>query len=99
MSFFPLQLSCQNEEGQEIILWINLRYSSTRFCRPVQFEFTKETAEKTVNTVKNIEDQIKRLHNTCISDEFGKQIYIKHTLILSMVDGKVKFFVPVTINT
>jgi len=52
--------------------------------------FKKETAESTKEEVKDIEEQINNLYNTyaLYSDQV---VQVKHTLIFSMVDGKVIF--------
>lgn len=38
----PLQLICSDAKK---IIWENPRPNSTRFCRPIQFRFIKETSE------------------------------------------------------
>lgn len=45
VSYVPLQLLGISEENhKDFILWINPRPSSTHFCRPISFEFIKETS-------------------------------------------------------
>lgn len=45
-SLVPLQLRCKRNESY-FTIWENPRYSSTRFCRPIMFEYIKETKEST----------------------------------------------------
>lgn len=91
VSLVPLQLSCSNNSGKKVIVWKNIKYSSTRFCRPVQFQFAKETPEKTRATVQEINNEIEHLQNSTVLIAEEKEIAIKHSLILSMIDGKVHF--------
>lgn len=92
-SIVPLELRCllndnNTNDGKYDIIWENPTPSSTRFCRPIKFMFKKETAENTREEVKDIETQISELHNSNITYN-NRTIQIKHTLIFSMVDGKV----------
>lgn len=88
VSLVPLQLQCMNN-NEKIVLWSNPRYSSTRFCRPLKFIFMKENNDKTIEMYTEIEDEIARLTNTIIYINDISIISIKHTLIFSMIDGKV----------
>lgn len=88
VSLVPLQLQCVNN-NEKIVLWSNPRYSSTRFCRPLKFIFMKENNDKTIEMYTEIEDEISRLTNTIIYINDISIISIKHTLIFSMIDGKV----------
>lgn len=62
--------------------------SSPRFCRPIRIRFLHETANITKNEIKYVEDQIKKLTKTELSNSKGV-MYILHTLVLTMVDAKV----------
>lgn len=61
--------------------------SSTRFCRPIKFDYKKESAELTRTEVALIQDQIDELNPTSIS--MNNQIKIHHELLFTMIDGKV----------
>jgi len=88
-SLVPLELRCfpiRNNDSD--IIWQNSVPSSTKFCRPIKFMYKKETTENTKKEVKEIEEQIINLCNTDVL--FNDQVVqVKHTLIFSMVDGKV----------
>lgn len=79
-SLVPLRLVC----GKKVV-WQNPRPSSPRFCRPIRMRYIKETKDVTNEEIKYIEDQAKNLQVTKI----GENVTVKHTLLLTMVDGKV----------
>ena len=81
----PFRFAANDDLGNEVIFWANSKYSLTLFCRPIQFEFAKETTEKTKSTQANIENQIVNLTPTLISSN----VTIGHKLIMSMINGKV----------
>lgn len=82
ISLTPLQLSSASK-----VLWKNPCPSSTRFCRPIQFEFIKENRVTTVETYRNIQRQIADLEYTeIVSDD--KTMSIRHKLHGAMFDGK-----------
>ncbi|XP_017473241.1 PREDICTED: uncharacterized protein LOC108364163 [Rhagoletis zephyria] len=82
-SIVPLRLEC----GEKII-WQNPRPSSTRFCRPLKIEFIKETAITSKLEHDRVSEEIKHLNNSTV--ELGeKVVVVRHSLILSMIDGKV----------
>ncbi|KAL4720538.1 hypothetical protein ACJJTC_001434 [Scirpophaga incertulas] len=70
------------------VLWNSPAPSSVRFCRPILIEFSKETPEKTTLVVNDINAQILALNPSLINHN-GEGIEIKHTLFLTMIDGKV----------
>ncbi|KAE9522334.1 hypothetical protein AGLY_017280, partial [Aphis glycines] len=91
-SIVPLELRSHSEvndvENNYEVIWTNPSPSSTKFCRPIKYIFKKETIESTKEEVKDIETQILKLVNTDVI--FNESIvHVKHTLIFSMVDGKV----------
>lgn len=88
-SLVPIQLRCL-VEGETTIIWQNPKSSSTRYYRTIQFLFKKETAESTIQEVNAIEIQIQKLSETAVSYN-NINLEIKHQLIFSMVDGKVKY--------
>lgn len=82
-SLVPLQVRSASN-----ILWQNPAPSSTRYCRPISFEFEKETKEKNIEKWNFIKDEIKSLHPTKLSIS-GKDVNATHELQLTMIDGKV----------
>ena len=88
-SLVPLQLHTKEKpQSEKTIIWQNPRPSSTRYCRPVRFQFKKETAEVTKEEAAHIENQIAKLLPTqaTVSENV---VSISHKLLLTMVDGKV----------
>lgn len=83
----PLQLQTASQEGHPIILWRNPRPSSVRFCRPIHFQFVKETKEIIKIERENIEAQISQLIPLTITNPV--KITVKYRLTLTMADGKV----------
>lgn len=82
-AFVPLRLS----DGQNII-WQNPRPSSTLYCRPIKFIFSKETNEFTITETNKVLEEVSQLLPTpCSVGE--SQITVKHDLLLTMTDGKV----------
>jgi hypothetical protein len=69
-------------------VWKNPRPCSTRYCRPIMFEYAKETSEKIKEEVTLMENQIKILQPTIVT-AFGRDIKVVHRFFLTMVDGKV----------
>jgi len=63
-SIVPIQLVSNDNIKQ---YWQNSRPSSPRLCRPIQFEFAKETPELIKQTVQYIEEKISSLHKTIIN--------------------------------
>lgn len=80
-SLVPIKI--YNNSNKEI-LWQNNCPSSTRFCRPIQFQFVKEDKNTVKSCVDHIENQISSLKLTSLED-----ISIKHQLILTMIDNKI----------
>lgn len=84
-SLVPIKLV---DEISQSVIWQNPTPSSVRYCRPILIKFTKETPEITRAIVDDIEAQICTL--TPYSEiKNGKQIFIKHKLFFTMIDGKV----------
>lgn len=82
----PLQLQTVSQE-HPIILWKNSRPSSVRFCRPVHFQFIKETKEVIKTEREYIERQISQLTPLMITNPV--KVTVKYRLTLTMADGKV----------
>lgn len=87
-SLVPLQLYYQQPDKDKIIVWQNPRPSSTRFCRPIRFQFQKETTQLSLAEMRHVEEQIEKLQPTTYKLQ-DHDISIKHVCIMSMIDGKV----------
>ena len=88
-SLVPLQMYFQpSHSSEKIIVWQNPRPSSTRFCRPLRFQFKKETTALASEEQKHFEGQIDKLIPSEL-EVSGNPVTIKHELLLTMVDGKV----------
>lgn len=83
VSMVPLTLN--SESNNEF--WRNNSPSSTRYCRPISFEFAKETKDKVEEVVGKINSQIAALKPTQISIH-NREINVKHNLVFTMIDGK-----------
>jgi len=70
------------------IIWKNPRPASTRYCRPVRFQFIKESTKFSIEEEKYFKEKITNLVKTeiIVGD---KTIYVQHILQLTMVDGKI----------
>lgn len=86
ISMVPLCLRVDGEESS--VLWNNPRPSSTKYCRPIKFEYEKETKEKTQDEVSSIKEEIKNLLPTKIETNNGTYL-IGVDMHVTMVDGKV----------
>lgn len=87
ISIVPLKLEKVDNNVKEIV-WENLRYSSPLFCRPILFEFTKETSEKTREYITDIQNQLQTLSPTTLAIE-NTQFSVQHDLLLTMINGNV----------
>lgn len=88
-SFVPIQLFIEkSDSSQKIVLWQNPRPSSTRYCRPIKFQFIHETPEICNQEKEYIDKQISCLENSKITIN-GKDLSVRHKLLFTMVDGKV----------
>lgn len=84
-SYVPLQLISKTDHK---IIWKNRRPSSTRYCRPVRFQFKKETTKLAIEEEKYFKEKINLLKPTELFIH-NRKIYVEHSLQLTMVDGKV----------
>lgn len=86
VSSIPLQLQATKIN---VIMWHNLKSSSTRFCRPIKLLFKKETAVLPNKEIENLrEKQIGTIISTqvCICE---KQIKITLWFKLIIINGKM----------
>lgn len=87
-SLVPIRLIV-NVDGDKKIIWQNPSPSSPRYCRPIRIRFIRETKDTTKEEIQHIENQIRNLIKTEVSQLNGVSLSIKHILLLTMVDGKV----------
>lgn len=79
----PLQLRLKSTDA---IVWENPHPSLTRLCRPIAFEFIKETKELIQKKFRNIPREIDFLLPTT-AEKDGYKVTIHHNVSLKMVDG------------
>ena len=82
-AYVPLKLCLLNDEAQ--IIWENPRPSSTLFCRPVNFQFIKESREVIQDAWQSVENKISLLTLTKIDTKTS----VKHKILTTMFDGKI----------
>lgn len=88
-SMVPLQLFAEKADNRGTkILWHNSRPASTRYCRPIRFQFQKENVNISIEEERHIQSQYSALEPTRLNF-CGREIVITHTMSLTMVDGKV----------
>lgn len=85
-SIVPLNMSFAENRIKHV--WKNSRPSSTRYCRALKFEFTKETLDLIREEKNRVENEIKHLHGTEINLH-GRIFKVQHILYFTMIDGKV----------
>lgn len=66
VSFVPLEISLRDE-----VIWTNERSSSPRLCRPMSFEFTKETINQSLQTFRFYKNEIDNLKPTILENVRG----------------------------
>jgi hypothetical protein len=81
----PLQLRSQDENT--FVLWTNPHPSSVRYCRPLRFQFLKETTAVIKSEEKYVTSQINQLMPLKLTEP--SEITIHFNLMLTMADGKV----------
>lgn len=85
-SLVPVRLIVSIDGETKKNVWQNPVPSSVRFCRPIRARFVHETKDITKEEISFIENQEKCLKQT---EDIEQGAKIKHTLLLTMVDGKV----------
>lgn len=94
-----VQISLKFIQGSIVIeVWKNQRSSSTMYCRMLRFAYQKESTENIKLELANIEEQIQGLEPTKINVK-GIDIQIKHSLLCTMIDGRVRQVITKTIST
>lgn len=72
-----------------ILIWNNRSPQSTRFCRPLKLEFTKETKEVIIKEADDLKEQILELEKLQFEIDAGKIIEVTFKMSLTVIDGKV----------
>ena len=78
-------LQGRGADGQEF--FSNDKCGGTQLYRPLSKINEKEDSQTIVLTIKRIEEEIKNMKQTALVKN-GKAVNIKHTLLLTMLDGK-----------
>lgn len=78
-SFVPIKLMSNCD-----VVWTNPNPFSTRYCRPIKFEFVHENTEITKKEYERMHNEITNLLPT----KFGNVI-INYEMLFTMIDGKV----------
>lgn len=68
------------------IIWKNPRPSSTRYCRPIRYQWLQETSDVCRQEEKYVREQIEKLEPFMCDNTV-----VKFSLALTMVNGKVRF--------
>lgn len=79
----PLRLSSSSR-----VVWQNPRPGSTRYCRPLKIEFVKESTQMSIAEKNRVENEVKNLRKTTMLIE-EREVQVNHTLLFTMIDGKV----------
>lgn len=82
VAMVPLLIKSHN-----IVIWKNPQPSSTKFCRPIKFDFMKETPQTTNEQFKFVDGQIDKLRKTTVVKD-GEELETTHRFYSTMVDGK-----------
>ena len=82
----PLRIHSALED--KTTYWDNPRPSSPRFCRPIKFEFIKETEAVIKAEVQRVESEIATLRCAIVQVK-DKSFIVEFKMLLSMIDGKV----------
>ena len=83
--FLNSVLQGRGADGKEF--FSNDKCGGTQLYRPLSKINEKEDSQTIVHTIKRIEEEIKNMKQTSIVKN-GKTINIRHTLLLTMLDGK-----------
>ncbi|KAJ8666627.1 hypothetical protein QAD02_008289 [Eretmocerus hayati] len=69
------------------VIWKNPTPSSTRYCRPIEFEFPKETTQNTIKKYEKYQEDMDNLQPFS-SEVLGPEAVVTHECICSIIDGK-----------
>jgi hypothetical protein len=88
-SLVPLQLYNEKPGGDKVIIWQNSRPFSTRFCRPIRFQFKKEMTELTVQETTDIAELISHLISMKYITDQNRQLSMSYICAMTMINCKV----------
>jgi hypothetical protein len=94
-SFIPLQLICGTNNK---LIWQNPTPSSPRYCRPMRIRYVKESSDIANDEINYIQSATSSLHDTKVTLA-DKHFSVKHTLLLTMIDVKVRNAATYTTST
>lgn len=83
ISMMPLQV-----KSSDLVIWKNPHPSSTKYCRPIRFDFMKEDRMTTNQLFDEMQTEIADLDMSSV-DSNGNEVIIDHKFFSTMVDGKV----------
>lgn len=85
IAFVPIRLM---DTATGSIVWDNPTPSSTLYCRPIKFMFTKESPSLIKDEHMRIEQLIKNLKHSTI--QFGSDsLQVSHNMLFTMIDGSI----------
>lgn len=61
LHFVPISLNQNSENLASAVVWQNPKPSSTKLCRPLKFDFVKESKEKILLEIESIKKEIEKL--------------------------------------
>ncbi|GBP86636.1 hypothetical protein EVAR_81936_1 [Eumeta japonica] len=74
--------------ARDQIVWKNPRPSSTRYCRPIRFQFAKESKELSVQEETYFKNEMNSLQPSPFTHN-GCEIKVLHSLQSTMVDAEI----------
>lgn len=80
--FVPIQLVADNN-----IVWKNEKPSSVNYCRPIEFEFIKESNSNTINKYQFYSDIFNKLDSSYITVK-NISFNVRFNMQCTMIDGK-----------
>jgi hypothetical protein len=83
-SVFMTSLVSLKLEAENVVIWNNPKPSSTFYCRPIKFQFPKETTAFVKQEQAAIEEEIRNLTTSSCGN-----LEVTHELHMTMIDGKV----------
>lgn len=98
-SLVPLLLTAENKETKEkLVIWKNPKPSSSRYCRPIRLQFSRETLTTTLDEQNYMNQQITSLVPFTVEHN-GQEIVVNYKLVFTMIDGKVRNSITMTKST
>ena len=70
------------------VIWRNPKPSATLYCQPLRFKFEIESTNLIFIKEATLKDEISNIVETCVDLSNGKPISVRHTIQVTMIDGK-----------